>query len=315
MLVNQFHKKMKRRDFIRKSISAGIITGTALRLGGYGQIFANTVNTALPYDLVAVKDGEPDKMLDKALSAMGGIQNFVKKGQTVVVKPNIGWDVIPEKAANTNPLLIKRIIEHCFTAGAKEVYVFDNTCDKWSSCYKNSGIEKAAKDAGAKVAPGHSESYYQQVSVPKGKNLKNAKVHELILSSDVFINVPVLKSHGSAKLTISMKNLMGIVWDRRFWHRNDLNQCIADFASYRKPDLNIIDAYNVMTRNGPRGVSKADLVKMQYLIVSNDMVAADAAAAKVFGMEPEDIKYIQIANEMGVGQMDLTQLNIGRIKV
>lgn len=306
---------MKRREFIRKSVSAGIFTGTALSFGGYGKIFANTVNSSLPYDLVAVKDGEPDKMLDKALQAMGGIQNFVKKGQTVVVKPNIGWDVTPERAANTNPALIKRLVEHCMTAGAKEVYVFDNTCDKWSSCYKNSGIERAAKDAGAKVAPGHSESYYQQVSVPKGNNLKDAKVHELILSSDVFINVPVLKSHGSAKLTITMKNLMGIVWDRRFWHRNNLNQCIADFATYRKPDLNIVDAYNVMTKNGPRGVSKADVLNMKYLIVSDDMVAADAAAAKIFGVGPEDVKYIQIANEMGVGQMDLSKLNISRIKV
>jgi len=305
---------MKRRDFIRKTVSAGIFTGTALSLGGYGKIFANSVGSALPYDLVAVKDGEPDKMLDKALQALGGIQKFVKKGQTVVVKPNIGWDVTPDRAANTNPILVKRIVEHCMTAGAKEVYIFDNTCDKWTSCYKNSGIEKAAKDAGAKVAPGHSESYYQQVTVANGKNLKDAKVHELILDSDVFINVPVLKSHGSAKLTISMKNLMGIVWDRRFWHRNNLNQCIADFSTFRKPDLNIVDAYNVMTKNGPRGVSKADVLKMQYLIVSDDMVAADAAAAKIFGMEPEDVKYIQIANDMGIGQMDLSKLNISRIK-
>jgi len=307
---------MKRRDFIRKSISAGVFAGTALSFGGYGKIFASTVNnTDLPYDLVAVRDGEPDLMLDKALEALGGIQKFVKKGQTVVIKPNIGWDVEPEKAANTNPLLIKRLVTHCITAGAKEVYVFDNTCDNWTACYKNSGIEKAAKDAGAKVAPGHSESYYQQVSVPGGKNLKDAKVHELILSSDVFINVPVLKSHGSAKLTITMKNLMGIVWDRRFWHRNNINQCIADFATYRKPDLNIIDAYNVMTKNGPRGVSKADVVTMKYLIASTDMVAADAAATKIFGMEPSEINYIQLANELGVGQMDLSKLNISRIKV
>ncbi|MDX9697381.1 MAG: DUF362 domain-containing protein [Bacteroidales bacterium] len=307
---------MKRRDFIRKSVGAGIFAGTALSFGGFGKIFASTVNNPeIPYDLVAVRDGEPDLMLDKALEALGGIQKFVKKGQTVVIKPNIGWDVEPEKAANTNPILIKRLVTHCITAGAKEVYVFDNTCDNWTACYKNSGIEKAAKDAGAKVAPGHSESYYQQVSVPGGKNLKDAKVHELILSSDVFINVPVLKSHGSAKVTITMKNLMGIVWDRRFWHRNNLNQCIADFATYRKPDLNIVDAYNVMTKNGPRGVSKADVVTMKYLIASTDMVAADAAATKIFGMEPSQVNYIQLANDMGVGQMDLSKLNIGRIKV
>ena len=126
---------MKRRDFIRKSISAGVFAGTALSFGGYGKIFASTVNnTDLPYDLVAVRDGEPDLMLDKALEALGGIQKFVKKGQTVVIKPNIGWDVEPEKAANTNPLLIKRLVTHCITAGAKEVYVFDNTCDNWTAC-------------------------------------------------------------------------------------------------------------------------------------------------------------------------------------
>ncbi|HAN19250.1 MAG: tat (twin-arginine translocation) pathway signal sequence [Bacteroidetes bacterium GWC2_33_15] len=307
---------MKRRDFIRKSVSAGVIAGTALSFGGYGKLFARIVDDPLlPYDLVAVRDGEPGLMLDKALEALGGIQKFVKKGQTVVIKPNIGWDVEPEKAANTNPLLIKRLISHCFTAGAKEVYVFDNTCDNWTACYKNSGIEKATKDAGAKIAPAHSEGYFQQVSIPNGKNLKEAKVHELILSSDVFINVPILKSHGSAKLTITMKNLMGIVWDRRYWHRNNLNQCIADFATYRKPDLNIVDAYHVMTKNGPRGVSKADVVTMKYLIASTDMVAADAAAAKIFGMEPGLINYIQIASDMGVGQMDLSKLNISRIKV
>jgi uncharacterized protein (DUF362 family) len=112
-----------------------------------------------------------------------------------------------------------------------------------------------------------------------------------------------------------MKNLMGIVWDRRFWHRNDLHQCIADFATWRKPDLNIIDAYRVMTRNGPRGVSEADIVIKKSLILSTDMVAADAAAAKIFGSEPSTIPYIKIAHEMGVGNMNLEELNIERIKV
>ena len=305
---------MKRRDFLLKSLKAGIFTGAAMHIG-YGRILANTVNTPLPYDLVAVKDGEPTLMFDRAIEAMGGMSKFVKKGQSVVVKPNIGWDVIPERGANTNPLLVKRIIEHCFMAGAHTVYVFDNTCDTWAKCYKNSGIEKAAKDAGAKVVPGHSEGYYQEVKIPKAKNLKQAKVHELILESDVFINVPVLKNHGSARLTISMKNLMGIVWDRRFWHRNNLHQCIADFASYRKPDLNVVDAYNVMMKNGPRGVSEADIVNMKYMILSDDMVAADAAAAKVFGEEPTSIGHIRIADEMGFGTLNLDKLQIARIKV
>jgi uncharacterized protein (DUF362 family) len=241
------------------------------------------------------------------------MKTFVQKGNTVVVKPNIGWDVIPERAANTNPLLVNRIIKHCLDAGAKDVYVFDHTCDSWNSCYSNSGIERSVKDAGGKIVPGNSEKYYQQVSISKGKRLKESKVHELILECDVFINVPVLKSHNSTDLTISMKNLMGIVWDRGYWHRNDLNQCIADFPSFRKPDLNIVDAYSVMMKNGPRGVSNSDVVNMKSQIISTDIVAADAAAAKLFGRDPQDIEYIKYASDMKIGEMDLSKLNINRI--
>lgn len=304
---------MKRRDFISKSIKAGFLAGTALSIGNYNQIFGyNSLISQSDYQLAAVRGGKPDLMFDEAIKALGGISKFVKKGQTVVVKPNIGWDVPPERAANTNPALVNRIIKHCYEAGAKDVYVFDNTCDDWKRAYSNSGIEKAARDAKAKVVSGATENYYQKVSITQGKKLKEAKVHELILNSDVFINVPVLKHHSSADLTIAMKNLMGIVWDRGYWHRNDLHQCIADFSTFRKPDLNIVDAYLVMKRNGPRGVSKADVVEMKSLIISPDIVAVDAAATKLFGKEPEKVAHIKIANDMNVGTMDLDKLNIFR---
>ena len=301
---------MKRREFFNKSFKAGVLTTTSLLFGKIPNLLAFPPDK---YDLVAIKGGEPDVMFDKAIESLGGIKTFVKKGNTVVVKPNIGWDVIPERAANTNPLLVNRIIKHCLDAGAKDVYVFDHTCDSWNSCYSNSGIERSVKDAGGKIVPGNSEKYYQRVSISKGKRLKESKVHELILECDVFINVPVLKSHNSTDLTISMKNLMGIVWDRGYWHRNDLNQCIADFPSFKKPDLNIVDAYSVMMKNGPRGVSRSDVVTMKSQIISTDIVAADAAATKLFGSDPQNIEYIKYASDMKIGEMDLSKLNINRI--
>jgi uncharacterized protein (DUF362 family) len=321
---------MKRRDFLTKSLGAGLVAGAGLTLANTNNLFASTNSSAETnelfasenlksgdgnYDLVAVMGGEPEEMFDKAIAAMGGMGKYVKKGQKVVVKPNIGWDVVPENAANTNPALVKRIIEHCYKAGAKEVVVFDFTCDNWQKTYKNSGIEKAVKDAGGTIVPGNNESSYKPITVPKGVKLKDAKEHEQILNADVFINVPILKHHHGSTLSIAMKNLMGIVWDRGFWHRNDLHQCIADFATYRKPDLNIIDAYRVMKKNGPKGVSAADVVTMKSLIISEDIVAADAAAAKLFGLDPKSVDYIRIASEMGVGRMDLDKLNINRIKV
>jgi len=306
---------MKRRDFLVKGLGAGFAAGL---LAKHSNIFsAESIISPSKgsFDLVAVMGGEPDAMFDRAIASMGGIGKYVKKGMRVVVKPNIGWDKTPEYAANTNPLLVKRIVEHCLQAGAKEVLVFDNTCDQWQRCYSNSGIEKAVKDAGGKIIPGNNEGYYHPVNIPKGKRLKQTKEHEAILESDVFINVPVLKSHGGATLTIAMKNMMGIIWDRGYWHRNDLHQCIADFASYRKPTLNVIDAYRVMKQHGPKGVSLSDVTTMKALIVSEDIVAADAAAAKLFGLNPSDVDYIRIASEMGIGNMNLEKLNIERIKI
>ena len=305
---------MKRREFFIKSAAAGIGATAYLKFGRGFELFANSKTAPETiYDLVAIKGGEPDAMFKRAIESVGGMKRFVKPNNSVVVKPNIGWDVSPERAGNTNPKLVKQIVKECFDAGAKDVYVFDHTCDNWTKCYTNSGIENAVKDAGGKVVPGNNESYYQEVQVADGKRLRYTKVHELILESDVFINVPILKNHGGATLTVAMKNLMGIVWDRGYWHRNDLHQCIADYATLRQPDLNIVDAYNVMKRNGPRGVSESDVVTMKSQIISTDMVAADAAASKLFGLEPETIPYINYANSMGVGTMDLTKLKIDRI--
>ena len=307
---------MDRRAFFKTGLGASVLAGTTLGAAGGRGLLAGVPagGGGLP-DLVAVRGGEPDVMFDRGIAALGGIGAFVKKGQTVVVKPNIGWDVAPDRAGNTHPKLVARIVKACFEAGAKKVFVFDHTCDDWQRCYTNSGLERAAKDAGATVVAGNSESYYQDVRIPGGTELKEAKEHELILSSDVFINVPVLKNHGGARLTVSMKNLMGIVWDRGFWHKTDLHQCIADFATYRKPTLNVVDAYNVMKRNGPRGVSVEDVTMMKAQILTTDIVAADAAAAKLFGMEPDAVRHIALAADRKVGRKDLENLKIERISV
>jgi len=304
---------MKRREFFSKSFYA---VGAGFTFLSLEEAFGNiTTNPLASYDLVAVMGGEPEVMYEKGIAELGGINKFVKAGQTVVVKPNIGWDRAPEFGANTNPKLVGKIVADCLTAGAKEVFVFDNTIDNWRRAYATSGIEKAAKDAGALVITGSSEGNYKEVTIPQGKSLKAAKVHEKILECDVFINLPVLKHHDGAQISLAMKNLMGIVWDRRFWHSNNLDQCIADMVTYRKPDLNIIDGYRVLSRNGPKGVSVNDATLKKAQIISTDIVAADAAAASIFGEEPSTIRHIKIANDMGLGVMDLTKLNINRIKV
>jgi uncharacterized protein (DUF362 family) len=150
--------------------------------------------------------------------------------------------------------------------------------------------------------------------MPKAVKLKKALVHKEILDNDVFINVPVLKHHGGAKLTICMKNLMGTVWDRRFFHDNGLDQCIADIAfAGRRPDLNIIDAYRILRRNGPQGRALEDGEVAKYLMMGKDMVALDAAAAKLFDAKADPLKYVRLAGEAGLGNADLSTVKIKRI--
>jgi len=271
-------------------------------------------------DLVAVLGGEPPEMLKRAMQEMGGMGQYVAKGNKVVVKPNIGWDKTPEQAANTNPALVVEIIRQCFEAGASEVFVFDHTCDEWTRTYKTSGIEMAARAAGATVLPANQETYFRSVSLPAGRVLKEAKVHQAILDSDLWLNVPVLKHHGGANLTIGMKNYMGIVWDRKAFHRNGLSECIADVCTFEKrPALNIIDAYRVVTENGPKGRSENDVVTAKALFIARDIVAGDTVAARFFNqmrtMPLEHVPYLAQGQNLRVGTMDVDSLDIRRIKM
>jgi len=304
---------MDRRDFFKKAFSVAAVAGIS-SIAKSVPLLAAEAETAnkKPPDLVAIRNSTPEKMFDKGIAALGGMKKFIHKGQTVVVKPNIAWIANPEGAADTNPILVKRVIEQCFGAGASKVYVFDHTCDNSNTTYTVSGIEKAAREANATVVQANKESYFQEVRVPGAHALKQVKVHELILESDVFINIPILKHHGSTRMTCAMKNLMGVVWDRAHYHRTDLNRCIAEFPLYRKPDLNIVDAYNILT-DGPRAKSLEHVVNKKMQLISKDMVALDVAASQILGEEVENITYIKIATDLGLGTSNLDELNIKRI--
>ncbi|AHF93642.1 tat (twin-arginine translocation) pathway signal sequence [Opitutaceae bacterium TAV5] len=315
-----------RRDFLKK----GFAVGAAFSLVDLGGLFAAATDTASADKkntatsdasgstapaLVAVRDGDRVSMLNRAMTELGGMERFVKKGQTVVIKPNIGWDVVPERSANTHPDVVRRLVEMCLAAGASQVSVFDHTCDAWERAYKNSGIVAAVEEAGGKVVPGHDESWYREVEIPGGVALKTTKVHSLILDSDVFINAPVLKHHGGATMTACMKNLMGAIWDRRFYHQNNLHQCIADFIRFKRPALNVLDAYAPMMRNGPRGKSVDDLIHTRSLLASTDIVAIDAAGARMLGHAQDGIEHVKIAGNAGLGTYQLDTLKIERVRL
>lgn len=318
---------MKRREFLKTAATLAVL-GTAAKLAGAAGAGETAAAAAAEQggipDLVAVRGGSPAAMFDRAIRELGGMERFVKKGQSVTIKPNIGWDQGPEMAANTNPELVKRIVEACFAAGAARVRIFDTTCNFWKDCYQHSGIQQAAEKAGAEVVGGDSardenykKNYYAAVPVTRSKILPSIEQHKFVRECDVLINVPVLKVHSGAALTCCMKNLMGTVSKdcQRLFHRTGLQKCIAACASVRKPDLNIVDAYRVMTKRGPRGVDASDVRQLGYLMAGTDMVALDTAGAKLLGVPLDRIGHIAEGEALGLGTSDLTKLKIKRIKI
>lgn len=302
---------MFRRDFLKGLVFTAVTAGLLDRIP-----LGAAVKQGDQPDLVAVRGKSPGDMFDLAIAELGGMGAFVRKGQKVLVKPNIGWKTAPQDGADTNPELVGRIVKRALEAGASKVIVFDHTCDKdWGGCYKLSGIRDAVEKAGGVMVTGNDKSVYRKVKVPGAKRMVETLVHPALLDADVVINVPVLKSHGGATITCAMKNYMGVVWDRPWMHRNDLHQCIADSILIRKPDLNVVDASLVMTKGGPTGRSpKTRRVKMDSLLMSKDIVAVDTAAMKMLGTAfPEGKGHLVKGEEMGLGTRDLKKLKIKRI--
>jgi uncharacterized protein (DUF362 family) len=275
-----------------------------------------TGTAAIPPDLVIVRGGEPGELVRRALAALGGMEKFVPPGSNVVVKPNICVASRSyEYAATTNPWVVATLVKMAFEAGASTVKVMDapfNGTQK--QAYKDSGIQELVEAAGGEMTLMNSWNY-AITKIPNAKILKLAAVHEAILNADVLINVPVAKNHESeARLTLGMKNLMGVVQNRSAMHVS-LVQCIADLASLVRPQLTLIDAVRILTRNGPRGGRLADVQKLDTVIASPDIVAADSYATSLFGLTPADIAYIGVATSMGIGRSDLENLRIDEISV
>ena len=270
----------------------------------------------IPPDLVVTRLGQPEQLVRRAIAALGGMQKFVPSGANVIVKPNICVAYRTyEYAATTNPWVVGTLVKLCFEAGAASVKVMDKPFNgTQQQAYEMSGIKEQVEAAGGEMA--YMLDYkYVETSIPNAVALKKTAVYDDILKADVLINVPIAKQHSSsARLTLGMKNLMGVVWDRGALH-NDLGQCIADLNALVRPQLTVIDAVRILTAYGPTGGSLSYVKKLDTVIASPDIVAADSYAASLFDMKPEDLPYIVAATGMGLGRSDLENLKIEQISL
>ena len=188
---------------------------------------------------------------------------FVKPGMIVVVKPNIGWNRVPTSCATTNPDVVKAVVEECVKAGAGRVEVYDRPCEDARRTYSRSGIEKAAKDAGAVVRFIDDYEYVDR-DIPNGVVLKKWPVVEGALKCDALINVPIAKDHDTATLTLAMKNLMGVMGGNRGEIHTNMGQKLADFNTLVVPTLNILDANSILIAHGPQGGSSEDIRRLRW---------------------------------------------------
>lgn len=304
---------MKRRELLQILGTALATTGLASTPIGKWIRWLDKAQAAQQSTVIVAEKDTPANLVRKAMKAMGGMKKFVKAGSRVVVKPNIAFARTPEIAATTNPKVVAEIVRLCLEAKAKEVLVLDHTLDPARITYEMSGISQAVTPLGGRMVT-VSRRDFVPIEVPKGKILRayEVKVLKQILDADVFINVPIAKTHTSAVLTLGIKNLMGIIQDRGAWHDSgDLHQCIADFATAVKPHLNIIDAVRILATGGPRGPGQVE--QKDTVIVSTDIVAADVYATQLFRRTPQQVPHIVKAQELGVGVADLKRIKVVKV--
>lgn len=273
---------MNRRLFLKSTVLSGIslISSKNIFAAKIAADSSNDVFITSYEGVTKIEGGEPSQMFRKGIKQMGGISKFISKGDKVCIKPTIEWDASELQAANTNPQLVAEIIKQCFGAGASEVTLFDNTIDYWKNSYTNSGILKAAQKAGAKVLPANMHFHYKTVSLPHGLNINNIEIHHAILEADKWINVPILKHHSRMEGSVSKRNLMGAVWNRHQLANKDWEQSVSDISTYAKlPILNVVDAYRVITKRGPKGGDATDVTLAKALFISQDMDMIDRATS------------------------------------
>lgn len=265
--------------------------------------------------LAVARGQSPKAITEAAIRALGGIEQFVKAGDDVIIKPNIcvAYHTY-EYAATTNPEVVGTLVSLCKSAGAKRVRAMDQPFGgSAEQAYTRSGIGEAVRNAGGQMEI-MSAIKFKDTAIPNGIDLKNWGVYSDVLEADVVINVPIAKHHNLARLTLGMKNLMGVIQNRNQIHFN-IGQRLADLTSLIRPTVTVVDCVRILMNNGPTGGNLADVKLTNTVIASPDTVAADAYATTLFGLTGADIPYIRTGAQMGLGIMDLRSIKVEEINV
>ena len=310
--------RIDRRTFLKGAAAGSLaaagwpLAGVLRATGGPGDALAS--GTASPV-LAVAEGGAPESMVRNAVGALGGMSRFVRRGDVVVVKPNIGWDRTPEQAANTNPEVVRTVVRMCLEAGAKTVRVIDRPCNDPRRCYKQSGIKDAVESIGspAVVVEHVDPRKFVEKAIRDGKTLQDWTFYKDLLEADRTINVPIAKHHNATRLTMSLKNIMGILGGNRGNIHHDLDRNIAELNTVMRFDLIVLDAVRILTANGPQGGRLQDVRAANTIVAGTDPVAVDSYGATLFGIAGKDVPHVLYASQRGLGEIDLGKVRILKV--
>jgi uncharacterized protein (DUF362 family) len=305
-----YHNQMITRRKFLKTAAAGIALGLAGR--------PSFLEAKEEYDLVVIS-GEPVAATRKALEAMGGISRFVKKGQRIILKPNMSFSRTPEFSATTHPLVVATVAQACIEAGAQQVLVLDHTLQRAELCLERAGIREACKNIpGVHVLALQERKFFREIKIPQGKVLERVEIMKEILENPVLINIPVAKSHSATGVSLGMKGLMGLILDRESFHSQyNINQAIADLGTVIKPQLTILDATRALVSGGPGG--PGEVKKPNLIIAGIDPVAVDSYGVSIVpwygqNFKGRQVEHLLVAHQRGLGKIDIDQLKIFKEK-
>lgn len=301
--------EITRREFIKIGAGAALVTLLPKSL-----FSANNNNGPV----IGVAHGEQTKLVRAAVDLVGGIKNYVKSGDVVCIKPNFSFASNVDCGATTNPEIVKQMVQLCLDAGASKVMVMDHTIQDPTLCVERSRIEEAIIDKKVNLVTLQRERQYAEVEVPNGQELSTIQVAKAIQNADVLINMPTAKSHSATGVSLGIKNLMGLIWDRGYLHRVNLHRAIAELATVIKPDLTVVDATRALTSGGPGGPGKT--VILNKVVAGTDPVAVDSYTVGITqwyrkSFTGTQVKYIKAAADLDLGEIDINNMRIKQAEV
>jgi len=298
-----------RREFIKIGAGAALLTLLPRSL-----MSADKKNMPV----IGVAEGDNSKLVRAAVDLVGGIDKFMKKGDVVCIKPNLSFASNIDCGATTNPDIVRQMVRLCLDAGASRVIVLDHTIHEATLCVERSRIEEAIIDKKVSLVTLQQERQYAEVDVPDGKELRTIQVAKAIQNADLLINMPTAKSHSGTGVSLGLKGLMGLIWDRGYLHRVNLDRAIAELGTVIKPNLTVVDATRALTTGGPGGPGKT--VILDKVVAGIDPVAVDSYTVGIAqwykkSWSGTQVKHIRAAADLGLGEIETTNMQIKEIRV